>query len=170
MASGRRWVALLLLAAASCAHAARAEPTGDDYDPYELSLPDTRGQPVSLGDYRGKLLVVNFFATWCFPCLGLLPLLIEAQQKDGAAGLQVVGIGLDREAELVLEPFREFYRIPYPILVGADRFAEPGLPLGPIHTLPTTVVISRSGRILARWEGVLPRPLLDAMIAHDLAR
>ncbi len=149
-----------------CAHA----PPSPDVDPHELSLPDLQGRPVSLAGFSGKVLLVNFFATWCFPCLGEIPLLVELQTKCGADGLQVVGIGLDREAEVVLQPFADFYHLNYPVLVGADRFADPGLPLGPVHTLPTTVLISRDGKVLARWEGMLPRPALDALVDRALRK
>lgn len=150
----------------ACAHAPGARVA--DGEAYQLVLPDLDGLPVSFASFRGQVLVVNFFATWCFPCLGEIPLLAELQEKRGPEGLQVVGVGLDREADLVLRPFRDFYRLPYPVLVGADRFAEPGLPFAPIHTLPTTFVLSRDGRVVALWEGVLPRPALDAVVAAAL--
>ncbi len=148
---------LLLALALGCASA----PIVPDGQAYELVLPDLDGQPVSLAAYRGKVVILSFIATWCFPCLGEVPLLEELQQRRAADGVQVVAVGLDREAELVLRPFREFYKVTFPLLVGADRFAEPGLPFAPIHTLPTTFVISRDGKVLARWEGIMPRAALD---------
>ncbi|HUB05394.1 MAG TPA: TlpA disulfide reductase family protein [Myxococcales bacterium] len=158
--------ALLLLPLVACAHA----PLAPTFDPYELVLPDLDGQAVSLASYRGRVVVLNFFATWCFPCLGQIPLLEALQEEHGADGLQVIGVGLDREAELVLRPFKDFYKLPYPLLVGADRFADAGLPFAPIHTLPTTFVIGRSGTVLASWEGVLPRDKLERVVALALAR
>ncbi|MHB8417104.1 MAG: TlpA family protein disulfide reductase [Myxococcales bacterium] len=155
---------MLLLA---CAHPPVSQ--AENIEAYELVLPDLVGQPVSLATYRGKVVVLNFFATWCFPCLGEIPLLKGLQEQRGPEGVQVVGVGLDREAELVLRPFSDYYRLPYPILVGADRFAEPGLPFAPIHTLPTTFVVSREGTVVARWEGVLPAQTLDKLISAALA-
>ncbi len=137
-------------------------------DPYALVLDDVDGHAVSLGQWRGKVLLVNFFATWCFPCLGELPLLEELEKRRGAEGLQVVGVGLDREGALVLAPFRRFYGIEFPLLVGADRFAEPGLPFAPIPVLPTTVLVGRNGAVLARWNGVMPRTLLDRLVERAL--
>jgi thiol-disulfide isomerase/thioredoxin len=148
---------VLLTLALGCAHASIVP----DGQAYELVLPDLDGQPVSLGSYRGKVVVLSFIATWCFPCLGEVPLLEELQQRRGGDGIQVIFVGLDREGPLVLRPFRDFYKVPFPILIGADRFADPGLPFAPVHTLPTTFVISRDGVVLARWEGLMPRAALD---------
>jgi thiol-disulfide isomerase/thioredoxin len=149
--------ALAAALALGCAQA----PFVPDGQAYELSLPDLDGQPASLWSYRGKVVFLTFFATWCLPCLGEIPLLDELQKRRGAEGLQVVAVGLDRERELVLRPFRDYYKVSYPILVGGERFADPGLPFAPIHTLPTTFVISREGKVLARWEGPMPRAELD---------
>jgi peroxiredoxin len=148
---------LLLALALGCAHA-EIVPDGQAY---ELMLPDIDNQPVSIGSYRGKVVVLSFVATWCFPCLGEMPLLEELQERRGHEGLQVVAVGLDREGDLVLRPFRDFYKLTFPLLIGADRFAEPGLPFAPIHTLPTTFVIARDGKVIGRWEGVMPRAALD---------
>ena len=158
---------LLLLAPMACAGAPRT-PAGSPPDAYGLALLDLDGQPVSLGDYRGRVILVNFFATWCFPCLGELPMLQELDRRRRADGLQVVGIGLDREGPLVLGPFRSFYKIDYPILVGGDRFADPGAPFAPVRVLPTTILLGRDGRPLARWEGVVPRPLLGDLVERAL--
>lgn len=160
MKARKPWTSAALLLgtlALGCAHA-EIVPDGQAW---ELALPDLDGQPVALGSYQGKVVILSFIATWCFPCLGEVPLLEELQRRRAGEGLQVVAVGLDREAALVLRPFRDFYKLSFPVLIGADRFAEPGLPFAPVHTLPTTFVISRGGKVLARWEGILPREALD---------
>ncbi|MHB1844480.1 MAG: TlpA family protein disulfide reductase [Deltaproteobacteria bacterium] len=162
----RRLAPALLLATACAA----VRPAPEPPDPYELVLPDVAGNLVSLGSYRGEVLLVTFFATWCFPCLGELPLVQELAHRRGPEGLQVVGIGLDREGALVLAPFKKFYGIEFPVLVGAERFGRPGLPFAPIQILPTTVLIGRDGQLLARWNGLLPRHLLDAIVERALAK
>lgn len=163
--AGRQEGLLLATLLCACAHA----PARSTFDPYDLVLPDLDGQPYALGALRGRVVVLNFFATWCFPCLGEVPLLQDLQQERGAQGVQVVGVGLDREGPMVLAPFKDFYHLVYPILVGADRFADPGLPFAPIHTLPTTFVVGKDGAVLATWEGVLPRPALFAIVDAALA-
>ena len=162
----KRFLALLSLAAVlGCAHGPLA-----DIDPSALSLTDTRGQRLRLSAYAGQVLLVNFFATWCFFCLGDVPRLEELQERRGKDGLQVVGIGLDREGLEVLVPFRDYYHLTYPVLVGADRFGVAGLPFAPVTTLPTSFLVGRDGKVLERWEGVLPAKLLEQIVDAALRR
>jgi len=155
----------VLLALAACAHNPLA-----DIDPGQLALEDTRGARIQLGAFNGEVVLVNFFATWCFFCLGDIPRLEQLQETRGKDGLQVIGVGLDREGVQVLEPFRQFYHLTYPILVGADRFGREGLPFAPVTVLPTSYLVGRDGRVLEKWEGVLPAKLLDEMIDRALAQ
>ena len=84
---------VLVAALAGCAH----NPLGD-IDAANLALEDTQGGRVHLSSYQGRVVLVNFFATWCFFCLGDIPRLEALQESRAAEGLQVVGVGLDREA------------------------------------------------------------------------
>jgi thiol-disulfide isomerase/thioredoxin len=123
-----------------------------------------------VGAYRGQVVLINFFSTWCFPCLGQIPQLEEVQRRVGPLGLQVLAIGLDREGVQVLEPFREFYRLSFPVLIGGDLFAQPGLPFAPIAVLPTSILLGRTGELLARWEGVLPTDQLERLVQAAVKR
>lgn len=156
--------ALLAFTLTACAHNPLA-----DIEAGELALQDTQGARVHLSVYSGQVVLVNFFATWCFFCLGDIPRLQQLQELRAKDGLQVVGVGLDREGLQVLEPFREFYHLTYPILIGADRFARDGLPFAPVTVLPTTYLVGRDGKVLEKWEGVLPAKLLEAIIDDALA-
>src|SRR5580692_2189334 len=102
---------LASIALAACAHNPLA-----DIEAGDLALQDTQGARVHLSAYSGQVVLVNFFATWCFFCLGDIPRLEQLQELRAKDGLQVVGVGLDREGLLVLEPFREYYHLTYPIL------------------------------------------------------
>ena len=103
-------------------------------------------------------------------CLGDIPRIQELQESRAKDGLQVVGVGLDREGLQVLEPFARYYHLTFPILVGADRFGKEGLPFAPVTVLPTTYLVSgRDGRVIEKWEGVLPAKLLEALIDDALA-
>jgi peroxiredoxin len=155
----------MLLMLADCAHNPLA-----DIDATQLTLEDTRGARIQLGAYTGQVVLVNFFATWCFFCLGDVPRLEQLQERRAKDGLQVIGVGLDREGVEVLEPFRDYYHLTYPILVGADRFGREGLPFAPVTVLPTSYLVGRDGRVLEKWEGVLPAKLLEAVIDAALAR
>ncbi len=141
----------------ACAH---AEPTPD---PYLLSLQDTQGAHISLEAYRGQVVLLNFFATWCFFDVEIYK---GAQAKYGSQGLQVIGVGLDLEGEMVLEPYRKFYALGYPVLIGGGRFAEPGLPFAPVVVLPTSYLIGRDGKILEHWEGS-PNPEAFDKVVRD---
>ncbi len=126
----------MVLALSACAHNPLA-----DIDASQLALDDTRGAHIQLGAYAGQVVLVNFFATWCFFCLGDIPRLQQLEETRAKDGLQIIGVGLDREGVQVLEPFREFYHLTYPILVGADRFARDGLPFAPVTVLPTSFLV-----------------------------
>jgi peroxiredoxin len=155
---------VLALVLTACAHNPLA-----DIDPSQLSLDDTRGGRVRMTAYTGQVVLVNFFATWCFFCLGDIPRLEQLQETRAKDGLQVIGVGLDREGLQVLQPFREYYHLTYPILIGADRFSREGLPFAPVTVLPTSYLVGRDGRVLEKWEGVLPAKLLDAVIDNALS-
>lgn len=121
-----------------------------------FELPDYRGQVTySLDDWRGQVIMLNFWATWCPPCRVEIPDFVRLQSELGERGLQVVGIALDRP-EMVAE-FASEVRFNYPSLI-ADRggyglLERYGNDRG---TLPYTVFIDRSGNIVARhWQGIL---------------
>ncbi len=97
--------------------------------------------------------VVNFFATWCFPCLLELPQLAELQRREGGKGLQVVAIGMDLEGLLVLKPFADQYQFPFPVALPSDAMRNGSSPYGPIRELPSTFVIDRGGRVAAAFAG-----------------
>jgi peroxiredoxin len=148
-----------LIATLACAH---AEPP---LEPYTLALEDTRGAHISLEAYRGQVVLLNFFATWCFFDV---PRYKAAQERYGPQGLQVIGVGLDLEGALVLEPFRKFNQLGYPVLIGGGRFAQPGLPFAPITVLPVTFVINRDGKVIQHWVGSLDQEVFDKVIVDAL--
>jgi peroxiredoxin len=160
-----RAVFVVWLVATGCAHSPLA-----DIEPSNLVLEDTEGARVRLSAYQGQVVLVNFFATWCFFCLGEIERLSELQARRGSEGLQVVGIGLDREGAAVLSPFRQFNHLGFPVLIGADRFAAEGLPFAPVTVLPTTYLVGRDGRVREKWEGQLPDALFAKVVDAALRR
>lgn len=134
----------------------------------DLALPDTAGQTRTLSEWDGKLVLVNFWASWCPPCREEMPDLDAAQQRHGEHGLQVLGIATD-DHESVHRFLREF-PVGYPILIEepaltSDAAARFGNNRG---ALPFSVLISRDGRILAQHFGKLNSEQLDDWIAPHL--
>jgi len=133
----------------------------------DLEFRDLAGQAHRLSEWDGKLLLLNFWATWCTPCLKEIPLLVETQQQHGARGLQVVGIAMD-EAEPV-HRFAERLHINYPIMIGQAEIARAMDDLGDqLGAFPFSVLIAPDGRILDRISGDLSREEIKALLDQYL--
>ena len=117
-----------------------------------FTLKDMNGADVRLADYRGRPLVVNFWATWCPPCLLETPELVELAEQYKDRGVAIVGISYDDAPEQV-QQFAKQFKVPYPLLIGRERddvFDAFGLRDG----LPTSVFIRADGTVAARLEGI----------------
>lgn len=117
-----------------------------------LALKDLRGRYVRLSDYQGKVVLLNFWATWCPPCRAEMPDLIKMQRVYGRKGLQVIGITYPPE---VIREVRQFIRklgVNYPIALGTK---ETKTLFDETETLPVTIVIDREGNVRERIEGIL---------------
>ena len=115
----------------------------------EFSLPDLTGQPVTLSAYRGKVVLLDFWATWCGPCREEIPHFVDLQERYRSQGLQVIGISMDDSPD----PVRDFYRsykMNYPVAVGDAKFAEL---YGGVLGLPIAFLIDRDGHITAKHIG-----------------
>jgi thiol-disulfide isomerase/thioredoxin len=127
------------------------------------TLPDSAGRMQPLAQWRGRILVVNYWATWCPPCRDEMPMLSRLQQRYAARGVQFVGIALD-DADRVRQFARET-PLAYPLLVADDSFAETSLALGNARMgLPYTVVVDREGRLLAAALGRLHEDALTRLL------
>ena len=128
-----------------------------------FTLTDLNGKPVSLADFRGKVVVLNFWATWCPPCRREIPDFIDLQREYGSRGVQIVGIALD-EPEKV-QAFARQNGMNYPVLLGSDEIS---MKYGGIEGIPTTFIIDRDGKIVNRFEGFRPREVFEAEIKQLL--
>jgi thiol-disulfide isomerase/thioredoxin len=131
-----------------------------------LSAPllDLQNQPHTLAQHRGKVLVVNFWATWCPPCREEIPLFIETQRKFEGKGLQFVGIALDNPQQ-VADFMREF-GINYPVLIGGADESEALRKLGnPGGGLPFTLIYDRGGQLREKILGGLDAGRLEQLLA-----
>jgi thiol-disulfide isomerase/thioredoxin len=130
-------------------------------------FPDLQGRTQPIGQWRGKVLIVNFWATWCAPCREEIPLFVRLQQAHGGEGLQFVGIAIDQ-----LDPVRAFaaeFGVNYPVLLGdigaIDLARELGNRAG---VLPFTVIVSREGELVATEVGVLNEARLAPLLKQLL--
>jgi thiol-disulfide isomerase/thioredoxin len=152
----RRGAALALLLTAAMVHAAAADPL------FGVTLTGTDDKPVALESFRGKPLIVNFWARWCAPCRKEIPELVQVQDKYRKAGLVVLGIGLEDKAESVRD-FMKAYDVNYTVLLARDQGIPLMQALGNVRAgLPFTLVIGRKGDILATKLGAMNREQLDA--------
>ena len=123
----------------------------------DFSLHALNGNPLSLSEYKGKVVLVNFWATWCDPCRREIPRFVDLQKRYADRGFQIVGISLDDDAKAV-PPFYLEYKMNYPVAIGDDKLAES---FGNILGLPVNFLIDRDGRIAARHLGEARFPELE---------
>jgi thiol-disulfide isomerase/thioredoxin len=168
-------IALLVVAAVALAAGFLLHPwnrgappdSGDVARLMAASLPDMEGKSQALAQWRGKVMVVNFWATWCLPCLEEIPKFVRMQEKLGNQGLQFVGIAVDNQVKV-----REFavkYHMNYPVLIGEMEAIELARAAGnEFGGLPFTVVMDRQGRLIGTELGGLNEEKLSALIKPAL--
>jgi peroxiredoxin len=132
-----------------------------------FTLKDSTGKTITLTDYAGKVLLLDFWATWCTGCKLEIPWFSEFQKTYGAQGFAVVGVSMDERGWAVVKPFLAETRIPYPILLGDDQTAQR---FG-IQALPDTFLIDRSGKVAAAYKAsVVDKKDIEANIKALLSQ
>ena len=118
----------------------------------QLELKDTKGETLRLSDYKEKVVLINFWATWCAPCRAEMPDLIKWQREYKSRGLQIVGITYPPEELAEVQKFTESIKVNYPIVMGSEE-TKARFDQGDV--LPMTVVIDRKGRVREVIRGIL---------------
>ena len=132
-----------------------------------FTLKSLNGENIRLADYKGKIVFLNFWATWCVPCKAEIPILIELQDRYKAQGLEIVGVvALDDFAKAA--PFAEEYKMNYTIVDGTTRHDVEDA-YGPLPGLPSSFVIARDGSVCYTHVGV-PRPEGDEKLQDAIRR
>lgn len=160
-------LAAMLLAAAlslSMPTPARAMAVGELAP--DFAQDDLSGQPVSLSRLRGKLVLVNFWATWCAPCREEMPAFSAWQRKYRARGLRIVGISMDDEAPAVRK-FLAGRPVSYPVVIGDSALGER---FGGVLGLPLSYLIDAQGRVVARYQGEANLAAVESKIKELLPR
>jgi cytochrome c biogenesis protein CcmG/thiol:disulfide interchange protein DsbE len=145
-----------ILAAPTAVMAADTKPAAD------FKLPGVDGKTVRLSDFKGKVVILDFWATWCPPCKAEIPDFIALQKQYGPKGLQIVGVALDQEGADAVKPFAKEKGINYPIGLDPESTVPPSF--GGVRGIPTTFVIDRKGNIVKKYVGAKPRETFEADI------
>jgi peroxiredoxin len=133
---------------------ASVKPDKERHKAPDFALKDADGKLVHLADYRGKVVLLDFWATWCGPCKIEIPWFEEFQRQHQGKGFAVIGVSMDDDGWEVVKPFLTRLKVNYRVLIGNDHTAQL---YGGIDALPTTFLIDREGRIAAVHVGLVDR-------------
>jgi cytochrome c biogenesis protein CcmG/thiol:disulfide interchange protein DsbE len=140
-------LALLLTACVLSGPAIAIIQKGEPAPPFKLV--STSGQHITLANYRGYVLLIDFFATWCSPCRDSLPHLIKLNRKYGSQGLQILGLSLDEDGEKAVREFSIANKINYPMALASDALQLEYS----IRSVPTLYVIGKKGIVVEKFMG-----------------
>ena len=116
----------------------------------DFTLPAVDGSMVSMSDYRGKVILVDFWATWCPPCQEMIPVLSKLHKKYSDKGLVILGVSLDRDGLEALGTYVHENMIPYKVVMGDTRI---GNAFGGVSSIPTLYIVDRDGRLVRKLTG-----------------
>ena len=131
----------------------------------DFVLDDASGKPVRLSDFRGKVVLLNFWATWCAPCRIEIPWFIEFEKAEQSRGFATLGVSLDEDGWDAIRPYIEQHKINYRVMAGNNDVAQ----LYGAASLPTTFIIDKSGRIAATHVGLCSKGEYEADIKAVLS-
>jgi peroxiredoxin len=133
----------------------------------DFTLSDIRGEAVALSQFVGKVILLNFWATWCGPCKIEIPEFIDFQNRYGKDGLQVIGVSVDDTLDKLV-PYARDMQMNYPVLqgLGHENIQDA---YGPMYAIPVTVVISRDGKICSTHMGYTSKEIFEEEIKSLLA-
>jgi len=122
--------------------------------PPDFVLKDAAGRPLRLYGYKGKVVVLNFWATWCGPCKTEIPWFIQFEKEYQTRGFTVLGVSMDEDGWKVINPYVAEHKINYPIVLANEEINEL---YGGIEALPTTLLIGRDGKVAFLHAGLISR-------------
>jgi peroxiredoxin len=127
----------------------------------DFAVTDASGKQVSLSDFRGKTVLLNFWATWCEPCKTEIPMLKGLQRTFQGSNFTVLGVSLEQDGWSIVKPYMATAQFNYPVMIGRDDVAAL---YGGLEAIPTTLLIDKSGRIAALHVGLCNRSEYEADI------
>lgn len=120
----------------------------------DFTLKDSDGRPVKLSDYKGKVVLLNFWATWCGPCKIELPWFVDFEQRYKDRGFAVLGVSMDDDGWDTVKPYLEDHKINYRVVIGSDEVADQ---YGGVSSLPTSFILDREGKIAGTHVGLVSK-------------
>jgi cytochrome c biogenesis protein CcmG/thiol:disulfide interchange protein DsbE len=148
---------IILAAAAGAAACAQTKPEAEAVPAPDFSIKDLQGNPLSLAAYKGKVLVINFWATWCPPCRREIPDLIAAYKELKGEGLEIIGVSVDEMTEPVLLDWTRKMGINYPVALATPEIIAS---YEPVDYIPTTIIVDRKGLIRFRQAEMMDKDKL----------
>ena len=127
----------------------------------DFTLKDQSQAEVKLSDFKGKVVILDFWATWCPPCRAEIPEFIALQKQYAAQGLTVVGVSLDTDGASVVKSFMKRNGMNYPVVIGDEKIASD---YGGISAIPTTFVLDRTGNIVTSHQGFASQVVFESEI------
>lgn len=131
----------------------------------DFSLASLDGSTLKLSDYRGKAVLLNFWATWCEPCKIEMPWFVDLQKKYGPQGLQILGVAMDDASNKEISDFARKMGVNYPIMIGKEAVGDQ---YGGLPYLPSTFYIDRDGKVVERVYGLISRSEMETHIQKAL--
>jgi len=125
-------------------------PAGARGEAPDFTLNDMTGKPITLSQYKGKVILLDFWATWCGPCAQEIPHFVELSKKYQDKGLAIIGVSIDEGGAAAVKPFIEEHKVDYPIVLGNADLEKS---YGGIQGIPTTFIINKSGKVVDSFVG-----------------
>ena len=139
-------------------------PAGGRKSAPDFTLTDAQGRPVTLSNYKGKVVLLDFWATWCGGCKLEIPWYVEFDKRYRDKGLVVIGVSMDDEGMKIVKPFLEQKHIDYPVVIGSEAL---GQQFG-LQSMPLTLLIDRNGKIAVSHAGVVDKDNFESHIQELL--
>jgi thiol-disulfide isomerase/thioredoxin len=130
-----------------------------------FSLKTYEGKIIDLAKLKGKVVIVNFWATWCPPCRAEIPDFINTYEATKSKGLEIIGIALDEQGWDKVKPFIDKNKMTYPVVLGNSEVVQN---YGGIEGIPTTFIVDRNGTVVDRQVGMMTKDVLEKKISKVL--
>ncbi len=131
----------------------------------DFALQNIYGKTIHLSDFKGKVVLLNFFGTYCPPCRMEIPGFVALEKKYGPKGFQVIGVSVDQNPMMVLPRFIQAFNINYPVLAATNKVLQD---YGNIYAIPVSVLISKDQRVIKRYVGMVSEKTLEPLIVKAL--